>query len=78
MLLKEKASGHIIEALEHHRPLRQREVDPCAAGCTTARKRRIRTQFDKQALCFLSGEDLPRCWTDPHYRDQDLARLRHR
>ena len=24
--------------------------------------------FDKQALCFLSGEDLPRCWTDPASR----------
>jgi hypothetical protein len=30
--------------------------------------------FDKADLHFLSGEDLPRCWTDPHYRDKDLAR----
>jgi hypothetical protein len=23
-------------------------------------------------LAFLSGEPLPRCWTDPHYRDDEL------
>jgi len=25
--------------------------------------------FVKKDLVFLSGESLPRCWTDPHYRD---------
>ncbi|QFI38274.1 acetyltransferase [Moritella marina ATCC 15381] len=24
--------------------------------------------FNKSELLFLSGEELPRCWTDPHYR----------
>jgi hypothetical protein len=31
-------------------------------------------KFDKADLVFLSGEELPRCWTDPHYRDSDLSR----
>ncbi len=26
--------------------------------------------FSKQDLGFPSGEDLPRCWLDPHYREQ--------
>ena len=25
--------------------------------------------FAKSGLCFPSGEALPRCWIDPHYRD---------
>ena len=25
-------------------------------------------EFNKSELVFLSGEELPRCWTDPHYR----------
>lgn len=26
--------------------------------------------FTKQNLTFASGEDLPRCWLDPNYRNQ--------
>ncbi len=29
-------------------------------------------RFKKTELTFLSGEALPRCWTDPHYRDEDM------
>ncbi|MCJ8319010.1 MAG: acetyltransferase [Colwellia sp.] len=25
-------------------------------------------EFDKSDLVFLSGEELPKCWTDPNYR----------
>jgi len=28
--------------------------------------------FNKSALSFLSGEPLPRCWLDSHYRDDEL------
>jgi len=31
-------------------------------------------KFRKSDLVFLSGEPLPRCWTDPHYRDNELTR----
>jgi hypothetical protein len=31
-------------------------------------------KFKKSDLVFLSGEALPRCWTDPHYRDDELIR----
>ncbi len=31
-------------------------------------------QFAKEDLEFLSGEPLPRCWVDLHYRDDELKR----
>jgi len=31
-------------------------------------------KINKQDLVFLSGEDLPRCWSDPHYRDEEIVR----
>jgi hypothetical protein len=30
--------------------------------------------FKKSELTFLSGEALPRCWVDAHYRDSELQR----
>ncbi len=31
-------------------------------------------KFNKSNLQFLSGEDLPKCWLDAHYRDNELNR----
>ncbi len=31
-------------------------------------------KFNKSNLQFLSGEDLPECWLDAHYRDNELER----
>jgi hypothetical protein len=31
-------------------------------------------KFSKSDLVFLSGESLPRCWMDAHYRDNELQR----
>ena len=31
-------------------------------------------EVNKSDLVFLSGEELPSCWTDPHYRDKKLKR----
>jgi len=31
-------------------------------------------KFNKTDLSFPSGEDLPRCWVDAHYRDSELQR----
>jgi len=30
-------------------------------------------EYAKSALRFPSGEPLPRCWTDPGYRDREPA-----
>ena len=31
-------------------------------------------KFQKADLTFLSGEALPRCWVDSHYREEELQR----
>ena len=31
-------------------------------------------KFNKSDLSFMSGESLPRCWTDAHYRDSEINR----
>ena len=31
-------------------------------------------EFKKSDLVFTSGEELPQCWLDPHYRDDELKR----
>lgn len=31
-------------------------------------------KFSKQELVFPSGESLPRCWTDAHYRENAITR----
>lgn len=31
-------------------------------------------KFNKSNLQFLSGEALPECWLDAHYRDNELIR----
>lgn len=31
-------------------------------------------QFQKTSLQFLSGEQLPECWLNAHYRDNELTR----
>lgn len=31
-------------------------------------------KFEKTGLQFLSGEQLPECWLNAHYRDDELAR----
>lgn len=31
-------------------------------------------KFEKTNLQFLSGEQLPRCWLDAHYRDNEISR----
>lgn len=30
--------------------------------------------FNKEDLCFPSGESLPLCWRDSHYRDEELVK----
>lgn len=31
-------------------------------------------KFEKTNLQFLSGEQLPKCWLDAHYRDNEISR----
>ena len=71
MLLKQKSTGHFLEVVD---------VVELTNLCTPTVRARLcygeelgdPEAFDKVTLCFPSGEDLPRCWWDPHYRDKEL------
>lgn len=73
MFLREATSRHLVEVLD----LREL-MDPY---CRELHGRYHWGEdlaepeiFSKSALLFPSGEFLPRCWCDPHYRDHELPR----
>lgn len=73
MYLKQRENGHLIEVLG----LRDL-VDPTSSHVVGrlhwGEEAQDPEKFRKDALIFPSGEQLPRCWVDPHYRDQELYR----
>ena len=73
MFLKEKSSGHLIEVLSL-----QDLFNPFNATVNGRYNHGEEAQepedFAKDDLIFLSGEALPLCWTDDHYRDAELRR----
>ncbi|MCW9025344.1 MAG: acetyltransferase [Gammaproteobacteria bacterium] len=73
MLLRQKSSGHMIEVADFIDlvNLNQNEVTGCYQEGEEVQDP---NKFKKEDLVFLSGESLPRCWSDPHYRDNELKR----
>jgi len=68
MYLKDKSNGDLVEVLDINAL-----IDP---NCTDIKGRYHAgeempepTQFNKATLQFPSGESLPKCWLDPHYKD---------
>lgn len=74
MFLREKDSSNLVEILgldDLFNPMR-----PSVFGRFHVGEELPDPQaFDKKALCFCSGEPLPRCWMDVHYRDHELRRV---
>lgn len=71
MFLKEKSTGHMIEVLalgDLFDPYNETLVGRYHYG----EEVQDAEKFGKNGLVFLSGENLPRCWVDPHYRDAEL------
>ena len=68
MFLKDKATGDLVEVLNTNTL-----VDPCRAEVQgrfhAGEEMQEPREFAKADLVFPSGEPLPRCWIDPHYRD---------
>ena len=73
MFLKESASGHLVEVF-NIQDLFDLYRDEVAGSYHFGEEVQEPEPFKKTNLIFLSGEELPRCWTDPHYRDQELPR----
>lgn len=72
MLLKEKSSGHMVEVLSLM-DLINLNRDEVVGRYQEGEDLQEPMKFKKDNLIFLSGENLPLCWTDPHYRDDELT-----
>jgi len=73
MFLKNRYNGDIIDitTLEKLTDVYQKSV----TGRYQAGEEQQEPQdINKSDLQFLSGEELPLCWTDPHYRDDKIKR----
>jgi len=73
MLLKKSASDHMIEVLNLF-DLFNLNLDEVEGRYQEGEEQQDLEKFKKANLTFLSGEKLPRCWTDPHYRDNEISR----
>ena len=73
MLLKEKSSNHMVE-IANLINLIDVNCDDVIGRYQEGEEAQDPETYSKSSLVFLSGEELPRCWTDPHYRDDELAR----
>lgn len=70
MFVKQKATGKLVEVLSMRdlfNPMHSFLVGRFHAG----EEAQDPEKFEKEDLVFPSGEDLPRCWIDVHYRDAE-------
>ncbi|MCZ6830641.1 MAG: acetyltransferase [Gammaproteobacteria bacterium] len=77
MLLKDRNSGQML-AVEHVTDLFNLNHDCITGRFQYGEEEQDPETFRKADLVFLSGEELPRCWTDPHYRDSEMLRYTRR
>ncbi|WP_045223978.1 hypothetical protein [Methyloterricola oryzae] len=73
MFLKLKKDGHLVEVLSLNdlvNPTHTTVVGRLHYG----EEMQDPDKFTKSDLQFQSGEELPRCWFDVHYRDQELRK----
>ncbi len=73
MFLNERTTGHMVEVLSLG-DLFDLIKDEVVGRYQYGEEVQDPEKFRKSDLVFLSGEPLPRCWTDPHYRDDELIR----
>ena len=67
MFLTHQASGDIVEIMDMTALLdpNRKSIDGCFHR---GEEQQDPESFEKATLIFPSGENLPRCWIDPHYR----------
>ncbi|MEW7979373.1 MAG: acetyltransferase [gamma proteobacterium symbiont of Phacoides pectinatus] len=73
MFLKHAGDGRMVEVLglnDLFNPMHAQLVGRYHVG----EELQEPEKFTKSDLVFLSGEALPKCWLDRHYRDHDLQR----
>ena len=73
MFLKEKGSNYLVEVLtlkDLFDPFCKKLVGRYQHG----EEPQDPANFKKEDLVFPSGEPMPKCWTNAHYRDAELQR----
>jgi hypothetical protein len=73
MFLKKKNDGHLVEVLSV-KDLFDPFNDEIVGRLHYGEELQDPDKFKKENLQFLSGEALPLCWTDSHYRDDEVQR----
>lgn len=73
MFLQERANGHLVEILSL-RDLFDPFHDTLVGRYHQGEEMQDPGKYKKTDLVFPSGEDLPRCWQDPAYREKALRR----
>jgi hypothetical protein len=73
MFPNERSSGHMVEVLSL-RDLFDPYYTDIVGRYHYGEEVQDPEKFNKANLVFLSGEDLPRCWTDSHYRDDEVRK----
>ena len=73
MLIKNRTNDHMVEVMNLV-DLMNLNLDEVIGCYQEGEEQQDPEKFKKGDLVFLSGEELPRCWTDPHYRDSELNR----
>jgi hypothetical protein len=72
MFLMQKKEGHLVEILNVTDLVNP--THPTVSGrLHYGEEMQDPEDFPKSGLKFQSGEELPRCWLDAHYRDQELV-----
>lgn len=71
MLLKQRSNGHLVDVENVHHLFNVFHEEIVGRDQVGEEAQDPET-FKKSDLIFLSGEELPRCWTDSHYRDAVL------
>lgn len=67
MYVKDKKSGDLVEILDIS-ALINPGASSVAGRFHAGEELQEKQSFAKSNLVFPSGEALPRCWTDPHYK----------
>lgn len=73
MLLKRRSNGHLLEVQDLQQLFSVFE-EAVLVRDQVGEEQQDPEMVGKSELVFLSGEALPRCWTDPHYRDDALEK----
>ena len=73
MFLKDKKSGDLVSIIEMHTLTNPGRVN-ITGRYQHGEEEQDPESFKKSDLIFPSGEALPLCWQDSHYRDHELKR----